>query len=225
MSDLEIRAAPILDLPRSCEIVVEGGVNASNAALLKERIEKAIDRRTTFISILMRNVAYVNSSGFGYLMDLAASLERRGGQLVLVEVQPKIKLVIQNLGMQNFFRFESSAETARAHLRALAEKVARSPRIVPLDGPDEGQEFPLVGASIRIGRDTKCTVQVLHRDVDPRHAEVYRAGEQCFVKDLGTRFGTWVGDRKVADEPLRAGDVIRVGSVRLAFYPAGATKP
>ncbi len=224
MTDLLIRAAPVLDLPRSCEIVVEGGVNATNATLLKEQIERALDKKTTFVSILMRNVAYVNSSGFGYLMDLATSLERRGGALALVEVQPKIKVVIQNLGMQNFFRFEASAEAARAFLRSLATKVSHSPRVIPLDGPDEGVEFPIVGSSIRIGRDAKCTVQVVHRDVDPRHAEIYRTGDQCFVKDLGTRFGTWVGERKVTDEPLRSGDVVRVGATRLAFYPS-AVKP
>ena len=71
------------------------------------------DRKTTFVSILMRNVAYINSSGFGYFMDLAGMLERRGGALVLVEVQPKVKVVFNNLGMQNFFRLELSGEAAR----------------------------------------------------------------------------------------------------------------
>jgi anti-anti-sigma factor len=221
-ADLVVRASPILDLPRSAEIVIEGGVNASNAALLKEKIDRAIDRKTTFLSILMKNVSYVNSSGFGYLMDLAGMLDRRGGAITLVEVQPKIKVIFNNLGMQNFFRFEASGETARAYLRGLAEKVARSPRVIPLDGPDEGVEFPLIGPAIRIGGDAKSTILIKHPEVELRHAEIYRSGETCFVKDLGTRHGTWMGMRKVNDESLGAGDVVKVGTIRLAFFPAGA---
>src|SRR5204862_528358 len=71
MPDLKITCAPILDLPRSAEIVIEGGVNATNATLLKDRITASLDRRTTFVSILMRNVAYINSSGFGTFVGKA----------------------------------------------------------------------------------------------------------------------------------------------------------
>ena len=222
MPDLLVRSAPILELPRSAEIVIEGGVNAANAQLLKENVDKALDRRTTYVSLLMKNVSYVNSSGFGYLMDLATLLERRGGAVCLVEVQPKIKVIFNNLGMQKFFRFEPSGETARAYLRGLAEQVAHSPRVIPLDGPEEGVEFPIQGNALRIGTDPKSTIVIKHADVELRHAEVYRAGDACFVKDLGTRHGTWMGMRKVSDESLRSGDVIKVGSTRLAYFPAGA---
>jgi pSer/pThr/pTyr-binding forkhead associated (FHA) protein len=136
-------------------------------------------------------------------------------------VQPKVKVVFNNLGMQNYFRFELSSEVARAFLRAQAEKVARSPRVVPLSGTDEGVEFPIVGTSIRIGGDLRSTIVVKHPEVEARHCEIYRTGDACHVRDLGTRFGTFLAERKVNDEPLKAGDVLRVGSVRLAFFPAG----
>lgn len=222
MSDLLVKAAPILEVPDSAEVLIEGGVNATNARLLKEQLDRVITRRTTYIAIHMGSVSYVNSSGFGYFMDLATMLERRGGALVLVEVQPKVKVVFNNLGMTRFFRFEQSAEPARAFLRGLHEKVVHSPRLVALTGDEEGVVFPVVGASIRIGADSKSTIPIRHPEAETRHCEVYRTGDQCFVRDLGTRAGTWVGTRKVNDEALRAGDVIRVGSLRLAFYPPGA---
>ena len=221
MPDLSIRSAPILELPRSAEIVIEGGVNASNAQLLKEKVDQVIDRRTTYVSLLMKYVSYVNSSGFGYLMDLSMLLERRGGAVCLVEVQPKIKVIFNNLGMQKYFRFESSGETARAYLRGLAEKVAHSPRVIPLDGPEDGVKLPNVGTALRIGTDPRSTIVIKHGDVELRHAEVYRTGDACFVKDLGTRHGTWMGMRKISDESLRSGDVIKIGSTRLAYFPAG----
>ena len=221
MPDFKVTCAPILELPRSAEVVLDGGVNATNAAALKDKLSASLDRKITYVSILMGNVAYVNSSGFGYFMDLAGMLERRGGALVLVEVQPKVKVVFNNLGMQNFFRFELSAENARAFLRAQAEKVARSPRMVPLNGPDENIEFPIVGSSIKIGGDLRSTIVLKHPEVEARHCEVYRTGDNCSVRDLGTRFGTFVGKVKVNDQALHAGDIITAGPFRIAYYPAG----
>jgi anti-anti-sigma factor len=221
MPDFKVTCAPILELPRSAEVIIDGGVNATNAAALKDKLSASLDRKITYVSILMGNVAYVNSSGFGYFMDLAGMLERRGGALVLVEVQPKVKVVFNNLGMQNFFRFELSAENARAFLRAQAEKVARSPRMVPLNGPDENIEFPIVGSSIKIGGDLRSTIVLKHAEVEARHCEVYRTGDNCSVRDLGTRFGTFVGKVKVNDQALHAGDIITAGPFRIAYYPAG----
>ncbi len=221
MPDFKVTCAPILELPRSAEVIIDGGVNATNAAALKDKLASTLDKKITYVSILMKDVAYVNSSGFGYFMDLAGMLERRGGSLVLVEVQPKVKVVFNNLGMQNFFRFELSSETARAFLRAQAEKVARSPRVVPLNGSDENIEFPIVGSSIKIGGDLRSTIILKHPEVEARHCEVYRTGDNCSVRDLGTRFGTFVGKTKINDQTLHAGDIITVGPFRLAYYPAG----
>jgi len=219
--DFKVTCAPILELPRSAEVIIDGGVNASNAAALKDKLSSSLDRKITYVSILMKDVAYVNSSGFGYFMDLAGMLERRGGALVLVEVQPKVKVVFNNLGMQNFFRFELSAELARSFLRAQAEKVSRSPRMVPLNGPDENIEFPIVGSSIKVGGDLRSSIVLKHPEVEARHCEVYRTGDNCSVRDLGTRFGTFVGKSKINDQTLHAGDIITVGPFRLAYYPAG----
>jgi hypothetical protein len=169
----------------------------------------------------MGGVNYVASSGLAYLMDLAGRMERRGGAVVLVAVQPKVKVVLNNLGMSGFFRLEDNAEHARAFLRAQAERVFRSPRVRALDGDEAGVEFPVVGTALKVGGDPRSTIQVKHPQVESRHCEIYRTGEQCFVRDLGTRFGTWVGMRKVNDEALSAGDVIKVGALRLAYVPPG----
>jgi anti-anti-sigma factor len=222
MNELSVRSEPILDLPHSAEVVIEGGVGSANARDFKDRMDAVLGRRTSYILLHMANVSYIASSGFGYLMDLAMMVERRGGAVVLVEVQPKVKVVLSNLGLAQYFRFELSSEHARAFLRSQAERVFRSPRLVALDGDEKGMAFPVVGTSIRFGSDPRSTIPLKHPQVDPRHCEVYRTGDQCFVRDLGSRFGTLVGTRKVNDEALKAGDVLKVGDLRMAFYPPGA---
>lgn len=225
MNDLAVRSEPILDLPHSACVIIDGGVSGANAKVFKERVDAAIGRRTSYILLHMGNVSYIASSGFGYLLDLAMMTERRGGAVVLVETQPKVKVVLNNLGLANYFRFEASAEPARAFLRAQHERVFRSPRLVALDGEEKGIAYPVLGTSIRFGSDPKSTIHIKHPQVDPRHCEVYRTGDQCFVRDLGSRFGTLVGDRKINDEALKAGDVLRIGDLRMGFYPPGAKLP
>lgn len=222
MNELGFRSAPILDLPESLEVILDGSVSPSAAPVLREKLENAMGRTSAYLSILMGGVNYVASAGLAYLMDLAGRVERRGGSVVLVAVQPKVKVVLNNLGMSGFFRLEDSAEHARAFLRAQAERVFRSPRLRALDGDEAGVEFPVLGTSIKVGGDPRSTIPVRHPQVEPRHCEIYRTGDRCFVRDLGTRFGTWVGMRKVNDEPLAAGDVIKIGALRLAFVPPGA---
>jgi anti-anti-sigma factor len=221
VNELAFRSAPVLELPDSLEVVLEGSVSPAAATGLRERMEGALGRSSAYLSILMGGVNYVASAGLAYLMDLAGRMERRGGAVVLVGVQPKVKVVLNNLGMASFFRLEDSAEHARAFLRAQAERVFRSPRVRALDGDEAGTEFPVVGTAIKIGGDPRSTIAVKHPQVESRHCEIYRTGDRCFVRDLGTRFGTWVGMRKVNDEALSPGDVIKIGALRLAYVPPG----
>ena len=56
MSDFTVTCAPILELPRSAEVIIEGGVNASNATALKDKLASSLDKKITYVSILMKNV-------------------------------------------------------------------------------------------------------------------------------------------------------------------------
>lgn len=223
MPDISIQCSEVPEFPQAVEIQVTGAVTAQNAVALRDEIRRRIQGKTLFILLGLREVPYVNSSGFGSLIDTAVDLERRGGALLLVEVPTKVKLMFENLGVASYFQFEPTFADARHHATQQLERSQASPRVVLLSG-NGGPEFPIVGSSIRIGSDPKSTISIRHPQVDLKHAEVYRTGDRCFVRDLGSRFGTYIGERKVYDEPLNSGDVIRVGGARLLYVPAGAKK-
>jgi transcriptional regulator with PAS, ATPase and Fis domain len=61
------------------------------------------------------------------------------------------------------------------------------------------------------GRDLDCATVLQGRDVSRRHAEGRRVGAVPFVKDLGSRNGTWVNGVKVEEQPLGPNDVLRIG--------------
>jgi putative nucleotidyltransferase with HDIG domain len=78
--------------------------------------------------------------------------------------------------------------------------------------------------TITMGRDTDCTIQILDKGASRRHAEIFRIGELCFVRDLKSRNGTYVNDEKVGEELLREGDRIQIGSTVMVFESSAQVK-
>lgn len=219
MGDTSIRRRDVGELPRCAEIRIQGPLTSGESARLERSARESLDRRDLFVILDLREAGFVHGTAFGRLVDWAVELERQGGAIVLVDLQPKVKLLLENLGIAGFFRLEATGEAARTHVAARMKRSLGAPRLVLLQGARERVEFPVVDGSVRIGADPKSTVRLSHRDVEPHHAEVYRRDDRCFVRDLGTQGGTFVGDRRVTDEPLQPGDVIRVGPARLMFVP------
>jgi pSer/pThr/pTyr-binding forkhead associated (FHA) protein len=90
-------------------------------------------------------------------------------------------------------------------------------RLVVLDGPDSGREFPLTGAfAIAIGRDDTAGIVIEDEQVSRRHALLTVSDDGARVDDLGSTNGTWVNGARIATpQPLLAGDELRVGGTRL----------
>jgi pSer/pThr/pTyr-binding forkhead associated (FHA) protein len=76
--------------------------------------------------------------------------------------------------------------------------------------------IPLRGEAVTIGQAATNDVPVpFDRTVSRVHAVLERVASRWSVRDLSSRNGTFVnGTRIWAQQPLRAGDEIRVGSVR-----------
>ncbi|MDP7133389.1 MAG: FHA domain-containing protein, partial [Planctomycetota bacterium] len=70
---------------------------------------------------------------------------------------------------------------------------------------------------VSLGRDPECGIQLFDNAASRNHAEVFRIGEMCFVRDLGSRNATFVNEEKIEEELLRVGDKIRIGSTVIVF--------
>jgi DNA-binding winged helix-turn-helix (wHTH) protein len=80
----------------------------------------------------------------------------------------------------------------------------------------------LVEGENLIGRTTECRIAIDSPQVSRRHARVFVSGGRATVEDLGSKNGTFVGDKRV-ERPTRLedGDAVIVGSALLLFR-AGA---
>jgi DNA-binding winged helix-turn-helix (wHTH) protein len=69
-----------------------------------------------------------------------------------------------------------------------------------------------------LGRDPDLELFFDSPSVSRRHAVIRIAGDEATVEDLGSKNGTFVGDRRLdSSSRLSDGDVIRLGSVVMTF--------
>ncbi|KAF0241434.1 MAG: FHA domain-containing [Planctomycetota bacterium] len=68
-----------------------------------------------------------------------------------------------------------------------------------------------------IGRDAECGIVLEDVDVSRHHASIELREEAYILKDLGSRNGTTVNDRRVTEAPLQSGDRIGIGRGILKF--------
>lgn len=90
-------------------------------------------------------------------------------------------------------------------------------RLRVTSGPLEGSVFVLEGELI-LGRGGDTDVQILSKSISREHARVRASGlGRATIKDLGSRNGTWVNNRRVTEELLSNGDELRIGETTIVY--------
>ena len=78
---------------------------------------------------------------------------------------------------------------------------------------------------IVFGRDETCKIRLGSSDVSRRHAALKATPEGVFVRDLGSRNGTFVNDQLIAAEvEMSPGDMLRIGPILLELGGAPGDK-
>ncbi|MCD6393990.1 MAG: FHA domain-containing protein [Planctomycetes bacterium] len=77
--------------------------------------------------------------------------------------------------------------------------------------------FPLPGSVTVVGRQQECDLCIPLMVVSRKHCEINHDGGVLRVRDLGSRNGTLVNGKKIADAVLNAGDTLHIGPVSFAI--------
>jgi hypothetical protein len=178
----------------------------------------------------------------------AIALSPKAYQLlqILVSARPKAlsKLDLQERLWPDTFVVEKNLVNLIAEIRAALGDDAASPRFVrtvprfgyafrEAAGIGETQvadsrvrfrlRWPDGRAALRegdhvLGRDPDLELFIDGPSVSRCHAVIRVSGADATIQDLGSKNGTFVGDRSAAAPmPLADGDIIRLGSVELTF--------
>ena len=95
-------------------------------------------------------------------------------------------------------------------------------RLIAVSGPLAGTTFALVGEDVTLGRDRASTLHLRDLAVSRQHCVIEPAGESFRLRDLESRYGTFVNGLPVRERDLQPGDRIALGESLFLFQEGGA---
>jgi len=111
---LKIRLQKFDSIKDCLALYLTGYIDTYNSNSFQKRVSKAVD--AGFIKLIFHcgGLNYVSSTGIGSFTAFLKSVKPRGGDIVLLEIQPKVYEVFQLLGFSQFFNIKDSLEEAVA---------------------------------------------------------------------------------------------------------------
>ena len=102
---------------------------------------------------------------------------------------------------------------------APGERIVDDPRLVVLNGPEEGQALrvPAPPTRLSIGRAEECDLPLSDGDASRVHAEITRDLDGVLLRDLESKNGVLVNERPVRSRRLRDRDEVRIGATVIVF--------
>ena len=97
-------------------------------------------------------------------------------------------------------------------------------QLIVVQGKPEGKTIPLVGPVFRVGRNDTCHLRPQSEQVSREHAEIAIGEAGVFVRDLGSRNGTFVNGKPITEpHALKNGELLQIGHLTFAVSIQGST--
>lgn len=93
-------------------LYLTGYIDTYNSNFFQKRVSKAIDAGFTRIIFQCSGLNYVSSTGIGSFTAFLKAVKPKGGEIVLLEIQPKVYEVFQLLGFSQFFNIKDNLDEA-----------------------------------------------------------------------------------------------------------------
>ncbi|AEJ18400.1 STAS domain-containing protein [Gracilinema caldarium] len=128
---LKIKLQKVNEVDGCLVLYLTGYIDTYNSNYFQKRVAKAIE--AGFIRLIFQcgGLNYVSSTGIGSFTAFLKSVKPRGGDLVLLEIQPKVFEVFQLLGFSQFFNIKDNLEESIDFFRSGSptEKTSVFPKI------------------------------------------------------------------------------------------------
>ena len=111
---LQIRLDKSFGVPNGLIVYLTGYIDTYNSTYFQKKITQVIE--AGFVNLIFNCAAlnYVSSTGIGSFTVFLKIVKPKGGDIVLLEIQPKVYEVFQLLGFSQFFNIKNTAEEAIA---------------------------------------------------------------------------------------------------------------
>ncbi len=102
-------------------LYLSGNIDTYNSNNFQKRVTKAIEAGFIKLVFDCSSLNYISSTGIGSFTTFLKAVKQRGGDLVLLEMQPKIHEVFQLLGTSQYFNIRRNLAGAIAFFSAKSE--------------------------------------------------------------------------------------------------------
>jgi anti-anti-sigma factor len=103
-------------------LILDGRIDTDNSAYFQKHVHKLVQAGFMRLIFNCAGLNYVSSTGIGSFTSFLKMLKPKGGDLVLLEIQPKVNEVFQLLGFSQFFPIKKSLEEAIDFFRSGKKK-------------------------------------------------------------------------------------------------------
>jgi anti-anti-sigma factor len=112
-------------------LFLEGYIDTYNSNYFQKRIQKAIEKGFIRLIFQCGGLNYVSSTGIGSFTAFLKAVKPKGGDLVLLEIQPKVYEVFQLLGFSQFFNIKDNLDDSIGFFRndSTADAVSVFPKV------------------------------------------------------------------------------------------------
>jgi anti-sigma B factor antagonist len=93
-------------------LFLTGYIDTYNSNFFQKRVTRAIESGYIRLIFHCGGLNYVSSTGIGSFTAFLKAVKPRGGDLVLLEIQPKVYEVFQLLGFSQFFNIKDNLDEA-----------------------------------------------------------------------------------------------------------------
>jgi anti-anti-sigma factor len=109
---LKIRLQQVEGAEGGLVLYLTGYIDTYNSNFFQKRVNRAIEAGFVRLIFHCSGLNYVSSTGIGSFTAFLKAVKPRGGDLVLLEIQPKVYEVFQLLGFSQFFNIKDSLDEA-----------------------------------------------------------------------------------------------------------------
>ena len=95
---------------------VSGQLDASNALQFQEKLHQGVGPDSRNLILDMGKVTYISSVGIGILIGLMNEAKSRGGEMLLVGLQPEVQRVLRIVGFLKMAKVYENEKSARESL-------------------------------------------------------------------------------------------------------------
>jgi serine/threonine protein kinase len=136
-----------------------------------------------------------------------------------------IFVIHKMLEPQRRFRYAEMAEVVRDLTAVLEGKPIDIPHFEEKTGKRRGRKCPLIRGQLwKVGRDPGHTIPIPDSSVSRDHATISRGKLGYTLRDLGSSYGSFVGEMRVREVIIKDGDVVKFGKTVFQFADGGLEK-